>query len=69
MTGARDQHGGVLVLRAWVRPHRPGGLCIRVITVVDRKETPTVAVATVDEACAIVRRWLEELTRLERSRR
>ncbi len=53
---------GVLVMRVWLEGEPPTALRARVTTAIGVAETehPMTAVATVDEACAAVRRWLIE---------
>jgi hypothetical protein len=50
---------GVLVLRAWVEP--PHALRVRITRAVGWSEPNRVASASVEDACAVVRAWLEEL--------
>jgi hypothetical protein len=58
-----EQRGQVLILRAWVEASGNPRLRVRVTCVTqDRAGEPaTSAVATVDDACALVRTWLEGL--------
>jgi hypothetical protein len=58
---AHRKREGILILRAWVEASQAEAPRIRIIQVVDRNELPVAAVASVDEACAIVRRWFDEL--------
>ena len=47
------------MLRAWVEP--PQALRVRITRVVGWSEPNMVASASVEDACAVVRAWLEEL--------
>jgi hypothetical protein len=51
---------GVLVIRAWVEGD-PGGVRMRITCTSDisTREEDATSAASIDEACAIVRRWLE----------
>lgn len=56
-----SERTGVLVIRAWING-QPPSLRLRITRTADlaaRDEESTVT-ASVDEACAVVRRWLEE---------
>jgi len=48
------------VIRAWIEGE-PGGVRMRIIRTTDisTREEDSTSVAGIDEACAIVRRWLE----------
>ena len=66
MAAGRFGHAGILILRAWTENQAAGVLRIRITRVVNRSELPVTAITDVDEACAIVRGWLEELLDPER---
>lgn len=53
---------GVLVMRVWLEGEPPTALRARLTTSIGigDAEHPGTAVATVDEACAAVRRWLND---------
>jgi hypothetical protein len=55
---------GVLVLRAWTEGEPPR-LRVRITRVADVSSgaEDSIAVASVEEACAVVRRWLEAFVR------
>jgi hypothetical protein len=61
--GPPTERTGVVVLRVWIEPDRtPGsGLRVRITKTADvsTPESVTVAVATIDDAIAVVRRFLE----------
>jgi hypothetical protein len=51
-----------LVLRAWLEPGVPPRLRARVVEIAPgRGERSVVATGSVDEACGVVRSWLEAL--------
>jgi hypothetical protein len=50
---------GVLVLRAWVE--RPQSVRVRITRVVGWSEQRSVASASIQDVCAVVTAWLEEL--------
>jgi hypothetical protein len=56
---------GVLVLRAWIEGDHPDGLRVRILKLTDAGsggEPEQMAAATIEEACSIVSRWLEDFT-------
>ena len=56
---------GVLVLRAWIEGSHSDGLRVRILKLTDAGsggEPEQMAAATIDEACSIVSRWLEDFT-------
>lgn len=64
MASQRRERTGVLIIRAWM-DGEPPAIRMRITHTLDvaaRDETSEVA-ASVDEACTIVRRWLDELQR------
>jgi hypothetical protein len=61
MRATDDHNTGVMVLRAWVESGQSEALRVRVFRIVDRGDPSSVTVTTVDEACDIVRAWLQEL--------
>jgi hypothetical protein len=61
-SGTRPERSGFLVVRAWLERSRQDGLRVRVIPMIEGVPRPVVSAGTVDDACAIVRHWLEELT-------
>ncbi len=52
---------GVLVVRAWIEG-KPPSLRIRIVRTLDISggQEESTAAASIDEACAVVRGWLEE---------
>lgn len=52
-----------MILRAWIEPGHQRRLRVRIIRMGSEADSPPVtsAATTVDEACAAVRAWLEEL--------
>jgi hypothetical protein len=63
MVAASPERTAVLVIRAWIEGEPPT-LRMRITHTLDVSlgEDESTAAASVDEACAIVRRWLEELS-------
>jgi hypothetical protein len=59
------EQAGVLILRAWLEGRSGDRLRVRVTRVLDGRELPVTATASIDDACAQVRTWLETL--VERS--
>jgi hypothetical protein len=58
MAPASPRHGLLIVRAGRTLPGRPQ---IRITRVVGRRELPVVAVDDVDQACRVIRRWLEDL--------
>jgi hypothetical protein len=51
-----------LVLRAWFEPGPPPHVRTRIVEIaLGRGDRPVLATASIDEACAAVRNWLETL--------
>jgi hypothetical protein len=66
MEAVEEERSGVLVLRAWVETGGDHGLRVRITRITGTVQDPTVepmssALTTVDDACTMVRVWLEEL--------
>jgi hypothetical protein len=66
MEAAKEERSGVLVLRAWVEAGGDHSLRVRITRITGTVQDATVepmssAFATVDDACTMVRIWLEEL--------
>ena len=62
MASPPGERTAVLVIRAWIEGEPPT-LRMRITRTldVDARDEATEATASIDEACAIVRRWLEQL--------
>jgi hypothetical protein len=62
--GDRTEHLAVAVVRAWIEAAPPGALKIRIVTSPGlRKRGRTLGVASdAEEACAIIRKWLDAFT-------
>jgi hypothetical protein len=62
--GDRTEHAAVAVVRAWVEATPPGTLKVRIVTSPGPPEkSRTLGVASdADEACAILRAWLDAFT-------
>jgi hypothetical protein len=57
---SRSGHVRLLVLRAWLEPGGPPQLRVRIVEIGSgRGEQPMVVTTSVDEACRVVRTWLE----------
>jgi hypothetical protein len=54
---------GVAIVRAWIEPGPPQVLKVRVAAAPDMRSTPRIVgvAADIDDACALVRDWLEAL--------
>jgi hypothetical protein len=66
MEAAEEERSGVLVLRAWVEGAAAQGLRVRITRVTGAVDDAIVepvssTFATVDDACTMVRVWLQEL--------
>lgn len=68
MGAAHHEREGILILRAWTERNQVGAARIRIIRVVDRTDLPATTVTSVDEACVIVRRWLDEMLGQDQAR-
>jgi hypothetical protein len=55
------EQSGILILRAWVEGRTGDRLRVRVTQVLDSRELPVTAAATIDDVCDLVRTWLEAL--------
>jgi hypothetical protein len=57
----QPERTGVLVLRVWVEGHTRSGVRARVTQTTDvtTSESAVVTVESVEQVCAMVRRWLE----------
>lgn len=65
MTGSTDRTG-VVVIRAWTESHQEPLRAVITSTLdVSRREHSVTTAKTVDEICAVVRRWLEEFLTAE----
>jgi hypothetical protein len=63
MASPPGERTAVLVIRAWIEGEEPPTLRMRVTRTFDvtAADETTEATASIDEACAIVRRWLKQL--------
>jgi hypothetical protein len=71
MAASGPEPVGVLILRAWIEGDPSGGLRVRISKLLDAhagEEPVQTAVATIDEACEVVRTWLEEFVSPARGR-
>jgi hypothetical protein len=56
-----EERTGTLILRVWVEDDRPDRLRVRIIRADGPHHANPLAVSTIDDVCAAVRSWLEEL--------
>ena len=57
-----EERSGVLVIRAWIESAAPERLRVRITQILGPGEEQTeTAAATIDQALALVRSWLEDL--------
>lgn len=56
-----SERTGVLVIRAWIEGE-PASLRLRITRTLDisSRDEEATAAASIDEACAVVRRWLDD---------
>jgi hypothetical protein len=57
------EQAGVLIVRAWTEGRAGNRLRVRVTRVLDGRELPVTAAASIDDVCDQVRSWLETLVR------
>ncbi|MFJ1877752.1 hypothetical protein [Streptomyces sp. KS_5] len=61
MNPPRSGRINVLILRAWREHGHPSAVRVRVIEVSGQSETPVATAADADQACEVVRAWLDRL--------
>jgi hypothetical protein len=58
----------VLILRVWIEDSDSDGLRVRIIQLTDDQSLVLRPAATIDDACAAVRAWLQDFVRKQRHR-
>ncbi len=61
MDEPRGEQAGLLIMRAWVTDQSADVLRVRIVQVIEGVEQPVNATTSIDEACGIVRGWLEQM--------
>lgn len=66
MNSEQPERSAVMVLRLWMEPQHENGLRVRITQTLDTEtaEESVAVVATADDICAVVKRWVEDFADL-----